>query len=172
MLNPAILHACLLAGGLTASVSPADEVEINTRVTTGTGLSLAGGQGETLKARSPAFVNLEAGFRLDRVSWLEVSGGVTMELEDRVSVGLLPRVRGYVPTPRRLSFYLLAGVPVFVHPFTLIGGQGGMGFGVNVARRVTIIGELTGTAFFAGTDLVEGSALGKFDAAVGLNVRF
>ncbi len=168
----AVLHASLLAGGLTQSVAPAEKIEINTRVTTGTGLSLAGAQGQTLRARSPVFVNLEAGMRLDRVNWLEFSGGVTMELEDRVSVGVLPRMRAYVPVRRPFSFYVLAGVPVFVHPFTLIGGQGGLGLGVHVAKRVSLVAEFTGTAYFAGTDLIEGSALGKFDAALGVNVHF
>lgn len=167
-----VLHASLLAGGLTQSVAPADDVEINTRATSGTGLSLAGAPGQTLRARSPVFVNLEAGLRLDRVRWLEFSGGVSMELEDRVSVGILPRLRGYVPVRRPFAFYVLVGVPAFVHPFTLIGGQGGVGLGVHVSKRVSLVAELTGTAYFAGTDLIEGSALGKFDAALGINVHF
>lgn len=167
-----MLNACVLAGGLTASVPPADHIDINARVTSGTGLSLAGAGGQTLRARSPAFMNIELGARLDTLPWLEFAGGVTMELEDRVSVGLLPRLRAYLPLRRRLSFYGIAGVPVFVHPFTLVGVQAGLGFGVSVGRHFSVVGEFTGSGYFAGTDLIAGSALGKFDAALGFNIHF
>lgn len=170
--SAALVHACVLAGGLTASIPPAERIDVNTRVTSGTGLSLAGAGGQTLRARSPVFMNFEVGARLDNLHWLEFAGGVSMELEDRVSVGLLGRLRAYLPIRRPFSVYALAGVPVFVHPFTLVGAQAGMGLGVHVGRHFSVVAEVTGSGYFAGTDLIAGSALGKFDAALGFNVHF
>lgn len=169
---PLLLHLNLLAGGITQSVAPAEDLVISTRVSSGTGLSVAGAGGTSLTARSPAFLTAEGGIRLSNVPWLEVSGGFTMEMEGRVSLGVLARARAHIPSRRRISGYALTGVPLFVHPFSLLGAQVGLGAALDVHRNVNLVAEGTATAFFAGSDLMKGSALGKFDLALGLEIKF
>ena len=171
-MSPALLiYTATLAGGLTQSVAPAEHVEYTARASAGSGVSLAGADGKTLAARSPTFLVMEAGLRLDNLAWLELNGGLMLEVEGRVSVGVVPRVRAYLPT-RRLKLYGLAGAPFVVYPFTLFGAQGGMGLQFDVHKHVGVLVEFVGTGFFGGSDLMAGSALGKLDAVAGVRLAF
>ena len=172
LLAPLMLQSALLAGGLTQSIPPADSVDISTRMTTGTGLSVAGAGGTSLTARSPGFLTAEIGMRPSTLSGLELTGGFTMEVEGRTSLGLLARARAHIPSRRRISGYAIGGVPLFVHPFSLLGAQVGLGTQLEVHRHVSLVAEGTATAFFAGSDLMKGSVLGKFDLGLGLEIRF
>jgi len=172
LLSPLLLNSTLLAGGLTQSMAPAESVDITARLTSGTGLSVAGASGQSLTARSPAFLVAEAGIRPSNLSWLELTGGFTMEMEGRVSFGLLGRARAHIPSRRRVGGYGLVGVPLFVHPFSLVGAQVGLGTAVDVHRNVALVAEGTASVFFAGSDLMKGSALAKFDLAFGLEIKF
>ena len=172
LLAPLMLQSALLSGGLTQSIPPAERVEISTRMTSGTGLSVAGAGGDSLTARSPFFLTAEVGMKPSNLSWLELSGGFTMEVEGRTSLGILARARAHIPSRRRISGYAIGGVPLFIHPFSMLGVQVGLGTQVEVHRHVSLVAEGTATAFFAGSDLMKGSALGKFDLGVGLEIRF
>ena len=161
----------VIAGGMVGKVGAVDKLQISATATAGTGLSIAGDGGQTLATRSPAFLNLDVGFTHPQIPWLELAPGVMLELEGRVGFGLLPKVRAFVPWKRFRPFGLLA-LPVFVAPYSLLGVQGGVGLAVVIHERVALVTEGSATAYFWGSDLIDGGALGKLDLVGGVRVMF
>jgi hypothetical protein len=178
MFEAMILTQLLIAGGPVAALPPAEKLQVSASVMAGSGLSIAGAGGSTLARRSPAFMQVDVGFIHPQVPWLELAPTVMLELEGRVSFGVMPKLRAFVPwrgrkgKPSRLLTYGSLGVPVFVAPFTLVGVQAGIGVGVQILRHLAVVAEGTGAGYFLGSDRMEGAALGKLDAQAGLRVRF
>jgi hypothetical protein len=167
----ALALAAVVAGGVTSRVPPADRLRVSGTVTAGTGLSLAGAGGHTLSARSPIFLQIEAGFTHPSLPWIEFSPAILLELENRVGVGVNPKVRAFLPL-RGPRIYGIVGLPVFIAPYSLLGVQGGMGLAVHVHDHLALVAEVTAAAYFWGSDLMRGGALGKLDVACGLRVVF
>ncbi len=171
MLLSAMLASGMMAGGVVSRVAPAEKLQLTGTVTTGTGLSMASAGGETLAERSPTFLNVEVGFTHPSIPWFEISPGLMLELEGRVGVGINPKFRAVLPF-RRARVYGLVGVPIFFAPYSLLGVQGGAGFAVSVHPHVALVSELSASAFFWGSDLMDDSILGKLDFAFGVRVMF
>lgn len=168
--------ATLWASGALANLPPAEHWDVSANATMGSGLSLAGAGGATLIARSPAFLNIDVGFKHPQMHIIEFAPTLMMELEGRVSVGANAKIRAFVPNKRaarpRFRIFGVAGVPVFFVPFTLAGLQAGAGFTLRVHSRFSFIAVGTATGYVLGTDLMKGGALGKLDVEAGLRVRF
>ena len=88
-----------------------------------------------------------------------------------VGVGILPRFRAYLPI-RKPRVYGLVGGVFYVHPYTLHGVQAGLGLNIDLHRSFALFGELSAAGFFAGSDLMEGSGLGKLDGVAGIRITF
>lgn len=170
MIGPIVLST-LLAGGLTQNVAQGEKMHVGAIAATGTGLSIAGRGGETFRRRSPMYLNVEVPLRFDSLPWLEVSPGLSVELEGRVGVGIIPRFRAYLPV-RKPRVYGLVGGVFYVHPYTLHGIQAGLGLNIDLHRSFALFGELSAAGFFAGSDLMEGSGLGKLDGVAGIRITF
>lgn len=157
------------------TVGQADKLQVSAGASAGTGISLTGSGGKTYAKRSPAFLIGEVGIIHPSIPWLEFVPSVMLELEGRVGVALLPKIRAYVPG-KRVRFWGIAAVPVFVAPYSMVGVQGGFGLSVALHRRVAVFGEFTASAYVWGTDLMNNAdnsaALGKLDQAFGVRVFF
>lgn len=162
----------VIAGGLSQGMAPADSLEISALASAGSGLSLTGAGGKTLSSASPAFLNLEAMIALDRAKWLGLGVGAQLELQGRVGIALVPQLRAYLPSSRRVTAFASAGAPFYLFPYTLFGVSGGFGFEVQVASRLSLTTQFSATGYFAGSDLMRESALLKLDFAAGFRLHF
>ncbi len=174
-----MIAAALQAGLFCAvfgTVGQAEKLSIGAGASAGTGLSLTGSGGKTYTKRSPAFLIGEVGIIHPSIPWLEFVPSVMLELEGRVGVALVPKVRAYIPGGKRVRFWGIAAVPIFVAPYSLVGIQGGAGVSLSLHQRVALFGEFTAGAYVWGTDLMNGSdhsaALGKIDESLGVRVYF
>jgi hypothetical protein len=178
MLASTLLSHVLVMGGPIAALPPAEKMQVSATVSAGSGMSITGSGGTTFARRSPAFLHVDVGLIHPQLAWLEFAPTAMLELEGRVSFGVMPKLRAFVPfrgrngKPSRILAFGSLGVPVFVVPFTLVGVQAGVGLGVQVHERFAIVVEGTGAGYFLGSDLMEDAALGKLDAQAGLRVRF
>ncbi|GEM_PF-3236109 len=162
-----------VAGGLTASIAPAETAKINASVASGTGLSLSGAAGESLSRRSPTFVNLDVGYTLDSLPWLEFAPAIHIEIEGRVGLGVLPRIRAYLPENHpAYRLYASLGALGILHPYTLYGIQGAVGSVIMLGRQFALVPEVSLTGFAAGTDLMKDGALAKFDVSLAIRLNF
>lgn len=162
---------CALAGGVIGKLAPADKIHVSATIMAGTGMSLTGSGGRTYGARSPVFLIAEVGLRHPDLMWLEFAPTLVLEVEGRVGLGLLPRVRAFVPT-RRVQPYGVLGVPIFIAPYSLVGIQAGFGLKIDLHKRIALVVELTGNVFVWGSDLMTSSVLGKLDESLGVRVSF
>jgi hypothetical protein len=166
-----LLAATVMCGGAIASVSPAESIGTTASVMAGTGISLAGRAKRTLAARSPTFLLGEVGLVHPDLDWLELAPTLMLEVEGRVGVGLMPKLRARLPG-KRLRVWGVVAVPMFFAPYTMFGAQGGAGAALTVHSRIALVAEFTGTGYFWGSDVPRGSAVAKLDATFGLRVRF
>lgn len=165
------LAATVICGGAVGSVGPAEKLQISASVLAGTGISLAGVAKKTYAARSPAFLLAEVGFVHPQIEWLEFAPTIALEVEGRVGVGLMPKLRARLPG-KRVRLWAVGALPIFFAPYSLLGIQGGAGLSVAIHKRLALVGEFTGTGFVWGSDLMKGSALAKLDTTVGVRMNF
>lgn len=165
------LAAITWCGGAIASVGPAEKLEVTASVMAGTGTSLAGMAGKTYGKRSPTFLLGEVAFVHPDLSWLEFAPTIALEVEGRVGVGLVPKLRARLPG-KRVRLWAVVALPIFVAPYSLLGIQGGAGISVNLHKRVALIAEFTGTGFVWGSDLMNNYSLAKLDQSFGVRLRF
>lgn len=162
--------ALALALSLPAAPAAAQTVIINVGAGAGTGLEI--GRGESTEVRhSPAFVTVQAGVLLDNDHRFELGAALLCELEGRVGVALEPQLRVHTGGGR-VRGYLVAGVPIFVAPYSLFGISAGPGIGVRAFRTLSIFGELVVRAYPFGSDLPDGSALFHGDLIIGARNAF
>lgn len=148
-----------------AGICRAQTVTVNVGVAAGSGLEI--GRAETTLVRhSPAFVTLQGGLLLDNDRRFEIGAALLIELEGRVGVALEPQLRIHVGEGR-VRGYLVAGVPMFVSPFTLFGLSAGPGVGVKLWKGLSAYGELVVRAYPFGNDLPEGATLFHMDLMIG-----
>jgi len=155
---------------LTPSYGAAQELDTVLTVSSGTGISLGKAE-STIKKRSPLFLEIDLGLIFDGDGSLEWTPSLLVEFEGRVSVGVNPSVKR-VKRWGRFAIYGGLGFPVFVAPFTLWGAEVGVGgFFTIIPRRLALSLELRADVFFAGSDLPDGTAVVKFDFALGVRME-
>jgi len=165
------LGTWILCGGLIGSVAPAEKLHVSASVLAGTGMSLAGSGGTTYARRSPTFLLGEVGIVHPDLDWLEFAPSIAFEVEGRVGIGLMPKLRARLPG-KRVRIWALAALPIFFVPYSLLGIQGGAGISVALHKRLAIVAEFTGTGFVWGSDLMNGGSLVKLDQQFGVRVSF
>lgn len=163
--------AQVVCGGAIGQVAPAEKLRTSASIMAGTGMSLAGVSGRTYAARSPTFLLGEVGLVHPDLDWLEFAPTIALEIEGRVGVGLMPKLRARLPG-KRLRVWATAALPIFFAPYSLLGIQGGAGLSVALHRRFALVAEFTGTGYVWGSDLMEGAALAKLDQSFGVRVSF
>jgi len=163
--------ATVLCGGAIGAVAPAEKLQVSASVMAGTGISLAGVARRTYAARSPLFLLAEVGFVHPDLEWLEFAPTIALELEGRVGVGAIPKLRARLPG-KRVRVWAMVALPVFFAPYSLLGIQGGAGLSVTLHQRVALVAEFSGTGYVWGSDLMSGSALAKLDQTFGVRVSF
>lgn len=167
------LGLAVLAGGLASVLcgpARAQTVTINVGAAAGTGLEI-GRADVTVVRRSPAFVTVHAGLLFDNDQRFEFGAALMAEVEGRVGVAVEPQLRIHMGSGR-VRGYLVAGVPLFVAPYTLYGASVGPGISVRVAGALSIYGELVVRAYPWGNDLPDGTALFHTDLIIGARHAF
>jgi hypothetical protein len=172
MIASAIAWMLVQSGGLTANMHPEEEVKVHGLASTGTGISLAGRANHSLIGRSPFFVNLGAAFSFSQRPWLELEAGAQFEVERRVGIALVPKIRAFLPKMDRLKVYTSFAIPTFVFPYSLYGIAGGVGARLALLRYLDASADATISGFFGGSDLPKGQGLAKFDLALGVVAHF
>ncbi len=167
----AFITASLLCGGAIGQLAPAEKLQVSASIMAGSGMSLAGVGGRTYGARSPAFLLGEVALAHPQLQWLEFAPALAFEVEGRVGVGLIPKIRARLGG-KRVRVWGLLGLPVFFAPYSLVGVQGGAGLSLALHPRFALVAEFTGTGFVWGSDLMSGSALAKLDQHFGIRVNF
>jgi hypothetical protein len=102
---------------------------------------------------------------------LELAPTIALEVEGRVGVALMPKLRARLPG-KRVRIWALAGLPIFFAPYSLLGIQGGAGISLALHKRFALVGEVTATGFVWGSDLMDGGSLVKLDQQLGVRVTF
>jgi hypothetical protein len=138
-------------------------------LTSGTGLSLGAGDGDTVMLRSPIFLAVEVGLIFDNDESLEWTPAMIFELEGRVSAGVDPTVKKLLYFGP-FGIYGAVGIPFYFAPFTLLGAKAAVG-GLFRLGRFSVSLEVRINAFFAGSDLPDDGALVKVDAGLGLRFQ-
>lgn len=164
----AALFLCVV--GARPAPARAQTVTINAGAGLGTGMELGTG-GVLAMHKSPLFLMMDLGLRLDNDQRFEFGAAVLVELEGRVGVAVEPRLR-INAAGRRLRPYFLGAVPIFVAPYTLFGIGAGPGLGVAAWRSLLFYAELMVRAYPFGSDLPQNSALFHFDLACGVRYAF
>jgi hypothetical protein len=166
-----LVIASVLCGGLYGNVAPAEKLQVSATVMAGTGISLVGVNKHTYADRSPTFLIGEVGIVHPQVDWLELAPSMMLEVEGRVGVALLPKIRARLPG-KRVRLWALAGLPIFVAPYSMLGVQAGFGLSIALHKRIALVGEFSASAYVWGSDLMKKSALGKLDETFGIKVTF
>lgn len=138
----------------------------------GSGLRIGSGDGETISDRTPFYADVDVGFIFDSDFSSEWGLGVTVQMETQAAVAFTPQVRLLSDGPDRLRFYVGAGVPAFVTPYTLFGLELGGGALYTMTDRVSLTAGLAVDAFFLGSDLPEDGSLVMFNLGVGARAMF
>jgi hypothetical protein len=165
------LVASVMCGGAIGSVGPAEKLQVSASILAGTGISLAGVARKTYAARSPTFLLAEVGFVHPQLQWLEFAPTIALEIEGRIGVGLMPKLRARLPG-KRVRVWAVGALPIFFAPYSLLGVQGGAGLSVALHPRVALLAEFTGTGYVWGSDLMKGAALAKLDQTFGVRMNF
>lgn len=165
------LMAQVICGGAIGQVAPAEKLQTSASIMAGTGMSLAGVAGKTYAARSPTFLLGEIGLVHPDLSWLEFAPTIALEVEGRVAVGLMPKLRARLPG-KRVRVWGMVALPIFFAPYSLLGIQGGAGVSLTLHKRLALVGEFSATGYVWGSDLMQGSALAKLDQTFGVRVSF
>lgn len=167
----ALLGTWIVCGGAIGVVAPAEKLQVSATVMAGTGMSMTGVGGTTYARRTPTFLLGEVGLVHPDLEWLELAPTVALEVEGRVGVGLMPKLRARLPG-KRVRIWALAGLPIFFAPYSLLGIQGGAGISLKLHKRLALVAEFTGTGFVWGSDLMSGGSLVKLDSQFGVRVNF
>ncbi len=136
----------------------------------GSGVSIAGSDGQALVRRTPTY--LEAGM----FSWLAhddgvwVGGSLRAEIEDRASIGGVVRA-GFFLRADILELRPAIGLVAFLAPYTLVGAEVGLVCALALGDVVAITARILVDGFFTGSDLVPGSILLMANGAVGVEIR-
>jgi len=130
----------------------------------GYGVAVGGNQGMTTTRSSPLTIAAMASYAIEQDPPLSLYGGATLETLDRTSVGTVFGVKLTPDSPLRVS---AGGAWVFA-PTTLWGATASVGACTRVARSVKACADVQIAAYFAGTDLPEGSAMTVVQLAMGL----
>ncbi|MCA9542020.1 MAG: hypothetical protein KC620_24150 [Myxococcales bacterium] len=149
----------------------AQSLDVVLDASTGSGVLLGSGDGETEVGRTPWFLQLDAGFIFDGDTEIEWVLGSTLQLEDRPALGFTPGIRLLRPAGP-VEFFGEAGVPVFVVPFTRLGLELAGGALYRLFDRVALIGQLAIDVFFAGSDIPADTAVIMFNLGLGGRVYF
>lgn len=165
------MRAVALAGAiwLVASPAAAQRRDTGLGLHAGTGLELGGGSGGTVALRTPLFIDLSARTATDEQPDPIWGGSLRVEVEGRASVAVVPRAE----LPRRLGPLRLragAGIPIFFAPFTMLGVELGLTAVLDLGHGLGASAGLSADAFFAGSDVPEGSAVLMFNGAVGVEL--
>ena len=165
----AVLGAAALMGA--PALAAAQSMTINLGAGLGTGLEV--GRGAAVVARhSPTFVAVHAGLLLDNDQRFELGLGLLLELEGRVGVALEPQLRLRLPSTRRVSGYAMAGLPLFLSPYTLYGVSVGPGVLVKLWGPLHGYAEVLFRCYPFGNDLPESGMLFHLDGVVGVRHAF
>jgi hypothetical protein len=160
--------ACFTAGEAHA------QREVAVAAFVGSGLSFGTGSADENASlatrRSPTFLDLELNNwnpeRPDPV----LGAALRVEIDGRVGVALVPRA-GVRRSRGSLDLRAAFGLPIFVAPFSLVGGEVAMGLGIPIGGGFALVTDVLVGAYFWGSDLPSGSALVKLDLRVGLELR-
>jgi hypothetical protein len=160
---------CLALLCLLVSEARAQTITVNVGASVGTGMEI-GAVASTEVRRSPTFVVVNAGFLLDNDRRFELGAALIMELEGRVGIAVEPQLRIHAFT-KLIRLYLVAGVPIFVAPYTLYGASLGPGASYHL-KRFSVFVEGLLRAYPFGSDLPDGMALFHADLLAGARYAF
>jgi type VI secretion system VasD/TssJ family lipoprotein len=144
----------------------------------GTGLTINSqfnensGLSAPVRERSRTFTDITFRYWKGALPQISFGGALRLELEDRRSIGLVPRAEYDMQVGDVYRFRPLVGVPIFVFPFTLIGLELGMAHEfVLGGGPVSLTASMLMDTFVYGSELPEDSLLFMFNATLGLEVE-
>ncbi len=145
----------------TAAAADPPILSVEPRV--GRGVSLGGGAGEGHARLSPMTLGVLVEHALRSDPWVSVYGGPYAEVLDRGAIGVTGGVRLH-PGDGWARFGL-GGVGI-VAPYTLAGATVSVGAGFHLGP-VPLSCDIEGSAFFAGSDMPEGTVAGQIQLVIG-----
>ena len=169
---PTRLSLALAATLLVASSASAQERNITVSLSVGSGLSFAGGSGQTTVANSP--LHLDLAFR----TWVSESGhdrdpivgaALRVEVQGRASLGIVPRAE-LAREFGKLQLRPFVGLPVFFAPFSLLGAEVGAALTFRLHGHTRMLMTVVADAYFWGSDLPDGTAIVSLNAAFGFEL--
>jgi hypothetical protein len=161
----------LAFGLLVPSVAAAQTRVVSATTTVGSGVSVGGGQGGAVVARSPVFADVAIRGWTDEEPSVLYGGSIRVEVEGRASVAVVPRAelaRSVGPLELRPGVAL----PFFFAPFTMLGAELSLAVAVPITSAIRAGGIVMLDAFFLGSDVPEGATVIMFNGAVGVELVF
>jgi len=162
-----LLGTCLL---LVPELALAQRPILEGAVSTGTGMSLGQGDGQTVVMQSPMYLDVDIIYANDERPKMEYVVGFQAELQGRVSAGVVPQLR-FTTGPAPWMAYGLIGCPVVFAPFVMVGAEAGGGVLWRFMPRFGAFAEIVLDLFFLGNDVAEG-AMVQLDANIGVRLLF
>jgi hypothetical protein len=133
----------------------------------GKGVALGGGSGEGHARLSPLTLGILVDYAFNAEPWISFYAGPFAEVLDRGSIGGMAgfRFRPGAGRPR----LAVGGTGIFV-PFTLYGVTASVGTVIDLFA-LPLSFDIEGAAFFAGSDLPEGTVAGQLRLVIGIPIE-
>ena len=159
-----LLPLCVCLLGVPAAADPSI-LSVEPRI--GKGIALGGGSGEAHARLSPLTLGILVEYAFNADPWISFYAGPFAELLDRGSIGGMAgfRFRPGAGRPR----LAVGGTGSFV-PYTLYGVSASVGTEIDLFSLPVSL-DIEGVAFFAGSDLPEGTVAGQLRLVVGIPIE-
>jgi hypothetical protein len=159
-----LLPLCICLLGFPAAAEPSI-LSVEPRI--GKGVALGGGSGEGHARLSPLTLGILVDYAFNADPWISFYAGPYAEILDRGSIGGMAgfRFRPGAGRPR----LAVGGTGLFV-PFTLYGLTASVGTVIDLFS-LPLSFDIEGAAFFAGSDLPEGTVAGQLRLVIGIPIE-
>lgn len=164
------LAALLLALAALAPDTAEAQRRFAVHAESGSGLSIAGSDGQALLRRSPVYVEVGVLSWLAHDDGIWLGGALRMEVEDRASIGGVART-GFFARADVVELRPFIGLATYLAPYTLVGPEAGALVTFELADFMAVTTRILVDAFLAGSDLAAGTVLVMANATLGLEIR-
>ena len=148
-----------------------EPLDFGVDATMGSGISVGRGNGETLTRRSPLYLDFDLSLGLDPKRTIEWGAGITVQLEQTPAVAITPQVR-LLRGRQPIRYYAGLGIPAYVTPFTLFGGELAGGAIYELDDGINLVGGGQLDVFAAGSDIPDDGVVVMFNVGLGGRVLF
>lgn len=154
----------------------AQQLDIVFDVSAGSGAQTAIGATRTEWNHTPVFTDYEIMFNTDKDPLFEFGLSLNVPVEDRMGLGIVPKVKLKKALPEGFEVYGTLGIPLYVAGYKLYGVSLEGGFKKNIKKFFYVFTEAQVAVYPLGDDLVrpdgKNGMIAQFNLALGISFMF